>query len=199
MSEKRNINDKILKGFGEYSDNDRSKVSVIKYNNIISIKKEFKKNTEYFENEIKGYSIFNKYDWCPILFSKDNNYLITEYFNYKNRLDQLKLNKDKNILKKIINVLLDIYNEGYSHSDFHTKNIFIVDDNIKIIDFETIYKYKKIPDFVNSHDILGKSHTPKIKNGNNNMCVFNKSEYSISSYFNINYDEFLQIYKEITK
>src|SRR5690606_3329951 len=109
---------------------------------------------ESFKTELSAYQIFKKYSWCPKVYAQTENSLTIEFFPPSQRLDQLK-SLEPVILGEILWCLLDIFNEGYAHCDFHAKNIYVTDNGIKIIDFETLSPQSKTIDFWESYDVIG--------------------------------------------
>jgi acetyltransferase-like isoleucine patch superfamily enzyme/2-polyprenyl-3-methyl-5-hydroxy-6-metoxy-1,4-benzoquinol methylase len=164
----------------------RSTSELIQINNDLFVKKTYI-NTEdgkqVFETELSGLRKFQKYNWCPRLIDSGSNFLIIEYFNNELRLDQFKGEKSKELFADILWCLIDLHNEGYAHRDFHTKNIFITDSGIKIIDFETLINIEPNTDFYESYDFIGNLKLSPFQT--NNMCVLSDSESSLSSLFNI--------------
>lgn len=182
----------ILLKLGDRIIKNRSSIELIEFNNILAIKKTFEKTEEgknCFNNEIKRYQLFEKYDWIPNLYHIGEDYIIIEYFNNELRLDQFIKNvtnsKEKSIiLSKILFCLLDIFENRIAHCDFHAKNIFITSNGIKIIDFESSQELENNTDFFESYDIIGKGLISPLKTGN--MCVNSEEEISLKKIFKIN-------------
>lgn len=178
--------DKLEKPKDKYSSS-RSTSELIEKDGKLFLKKTFidtSDSTNAFIAETNAYKMFQKYSWCPKIIEQGDNYLIIEYLPNEYRLDQYKGKKDKSLLGEILWCILDIYNEGFAHRDIHSKNIFVTNTGIKIIDFETIISQKKSIDFYESYDITGLGLKSPYQT--QNMGVMNKLEYSLSSIFNIN-------------
>lgn len=138
----------------------RSKVTLIDYKEKVCIKKSFKLNmTRFLEREIYASENLSKsLSSIPKLIDKGNDYIITEYF--ENILENLSENKKKQVLKNYTSLILDnlykLWELGYAHIDLNPSNIIITSKNeLKICDFEFLYKYKNKVNFLNSFDIKG--------------------------------------------
>jgi acetyltransferase-like isoleucine patch superfamily enzyme len=133
-------------------------------------------------NEISAYRKFEKYSWCPHLLKEDGASIFIEYFPPESRLDKVANFQREELLGEILWCLLDIYAEGFSHGDFHAKNIYITTAGVKITDFETA-RQQPLVDFYDSYDITGQGHESAFLT--ENMCIMHPSSVSISSLFNI--------------
>jgi len=141
----------------------KSKIELIEYKGKLAIKKTFKYGNERFlGREIFVYSkLSQKYEFIPPLLETSGNYFIIPY--YKSILEPYDYRdmRYKRIIKKyaiqIVKVIYSFYQEGYALLDFNTGSILITEDgDLKIIDFEHLYKYDNKPDkFQESYDIKG--------------------------------------------
>lgn len=176
----------ILDKIGNIYNSQRSISQVILINEKKFIKKVFLKNPSglvSFQKEKEAYLKFEKFQWCPQVFEIGEDYLIFEFIENKYRLDGLSDKTDWIICGEILWCLIDIFNSGYAHCDFHAKNIFVTPGGIKITDFETIELQDQNLNFYDSYDVTGKGL--KSPFATNNMCVFNDSPFSIGSVFKI--------------
>jgi hypothetical protein len=75
------------------------------------------------------------------------------------------------IALEAVAVAFDIFYSGYAHRDFHTKNLFWVDEQLKVIDFEELGQYGKDarPPFPESFDLVG-AGLPDSGFGGSVMC-----------------------------
>ena len=131
----------ILEKEGDQYQSIRSLSELIEFNGTKAVKKTFIKTDEgklAFKNEKLAYQKFKKYNWCPELLEESNDALLIQYLPQECRLDRYTGDVDSNLLGEILWCLFDIYNEGFAHGDFHTKNIFVTSSGIKIIDFENL-------------------------------------------------------------
>ncbi|WP_256204163.1 hypothetical protein [Planococcus faecalis] len=98
-------------------------------------------------------------DFIPKLLDSGENYIIVPYLK-TNRLTE-SWHIKKQILKRkhkqeIFTINEFFYNKGYALIDFHPGNILLSSDGLKIIDFEFLYQYEKLPPNVNdSFDLNG--------------------------------------------
>jgi len=174
----------LLESTGDIYNSRRSKSELIEHNGKKAVRKTYLNTDdgrESHKNELLAYSVFKNYSWCPEIYAQDENSVIIEYFPAIARLDKIS-NPSEQIAEEILWSLLDIFNEGYVHRDFHARNIFVTEEGIKIIDFETIAKTDE-KNFFNSYDITGKGmESPYLTD---NMCILNKSQTSIGGIFSI--------------
>ncbi len=194
-----------LNKIGDTKRSRRSILKVMEIKNSKIVKKIFLKSNDgiiAFENEKYSYRRLNIYKWYPEVLSIDNESISYEFINNANRLDiyikSLTNDRDKReILKKIIGILFDLFTENLSHCDFHAKNLFYIkdDDIVKLIDFETISEMKKSEDFFLSYDIIG--NEKKSPFYTHNMCIFSDSDFSISKIFKIKKEDFRIIAEEV--
>lgn len=177
--------DKTLDKIGDTYESRRSKSELIHFKGRKAIKKTFLNTDDgsrAFRNEIEAYSQFKNYNWCPQLFDQHDNYIIIEYFSSEKRLDKCN-NYDTELLEEILWSVLDIFNEGYAHCDLHAKNIFVTENGIKIIDFESMQPQSHV-DFFDSYDLTGKGLASPFLTGN--MNILNSSYiFSIGNIFKI--------------
>ncbi|KPP96507.1 MAG: FkbM family methyltransferase [Bacteroidetes bacterium HLUCCA01] len=132
-----------------------------------------------FSSELLAISLFNDRKWFPKCIKNGKRWILQEYIPNSLRLDVLVnyLNKEekRTIAGRILDVIFEIYDSGYAHRDIHAKNIFIVDGNPILIDYETIIKQSKSVDFLKSYDITAKGLISPYNTSN--MC-WNNRNYS---------------------
>lgn len=137
-------------------------ITLISYEGKSAIQKVFNnlpESVKAFENEKKAYSVLKKFVWCPKLYSIKDNALIVEYIPNELRLD-IVFNKQRKLISKevykyILSAIADMYCEGYSHGNICLQNIFVLEEGIKIIDFELLKATDKVIDIFESFDIIG--------------------------------------------
>jgi acetyltransferase-like isoleucine patch superfamily enzyme/2-polyprenyl-3-methyl-5-hydroxy-6-metoxy-1,4-benzoquinol methylase len=191
-------NDFILQNFGDVYVNQRTNLEKIYYKGMSAVKKTWENNEEAlaaFANEKARYYQFHEFSWLPQLFEEGENYIITEFFDNRYRLDQIDLSQktsdDKQkILGDIMMCVLDMYGENVAHCDIHSKNIFVTPKGIKIIDFEASQQLTQVVDFFESYDIVGRGLASPFKT--NHCCVLAPHAYSLKSVFKIKDSDHLQ-------
>ena len=84
--------------------------------------------------------------------------------------------------------------EGFAHRDFHARNLFYVDGQLKLIDFETMtsFRLNHRPPFIQSYDITGTGLDSPFLTGN--MGYSSRIPYSVSSVLGIKVDEAIESY-----
>ena len=139
----------------------RAKVELITFNEQHAVKKTFRKGRERFlEREIfVSENLGRDCKWVPSLLDKGPNYIIYPYYENTLRLKYGRL-LPLPIVVEAINALRFFYDNGYFLFDAHPTNlIYDKKAGLKLIDFEFIYPYEKIPNsFEESYDIVGAPH-----------------------------------------
>jgi acetyltransferase-like isoleucine patch superfamily enzyme/2-polyprenyl-3-methyl-5-hydroxy-6-metoxy-1,4-benzoquinol methylase len=186
-----NKNDTIEK-VGQKNYTSRATLELIDFGGKNAIKKTFINTSDgllAYTKELEGLKKFQKYDWCPKVLSSDSNSVIIEYFSNDKRLDQI-FSPDESVLKEILWSLLDIYSEGYAHCDIHSKNIFVLSEGVKIIDYESITQFSEQISFLNSYDITGRGmESPFLTT---NMGLLSDNPFSLKKLFRYNNTEDLK-------
>jgi len=155
----------------------RTIVSKVRVRGRKCIKKTFE-NTEVglacFKQEILADELFRDKPWKPPIMKRGNPWFIMPYFQDKNRLDKILMDMDEKnreeLATQAIKILFDIFMAGYAHKDFHENNIFLIDQKLKVVDFEFMEPYPegKRPPFPLSYDITGEGlESPQLTN---HMC-----------------------------
>lgn len=176
-----------VENIGDKYQSNRALTELINYNGTKAIKKTYVKNEAgslAFENEKEAYAQFKKYSWCPDLFEEGDHTLIFEYFPQEYRLDNIEIEQNESLLEEILWCLFELFNEGFAHGDFHSKNIFITPAGIKFIDFENTQKLAGNVDFFDSFDITGKGLNNPFDTGI--MYLMYPLDCSVKNIFKIN-------------
>lgn len=104
---------------------------------------------------------FQHYKWMPQWLSAGHRWYTRELFPEETRLARYaaRLGREDriNVAVQILDVVLDLYCAGFAHRDFHCGNIYCVDGQPKLVDFETLIEYPRrmLPPFVESYDVIG--------------------------------------------
>ena len=139
----------------------RAKIEKIDYHGKPAVLKTFKLGCERFaEREAFVCEKFSKdLETIPPLLEKTENTIIIPW--YEDLLNDKSASKRIQMLKpyasEILKTMRFFYDQGYAFIGFYPGNILLTPDSqLKIIDFEFIYKYKTKPDsFAESYDIKG--------------------------------------------
>ncbi|TCK93391.1 methyltransferase family protein [Natranaerovirga hydrolytica] len=189
----------------------RGKTSIVNIHTTPFIKKEFNADTvsmDCYKKEKEAYMKFGEYSWFPQSISYQDNFFIRNYYSEDTRLDKAvqKMNHEEKekTAGKILSIILDLYTLGYAHRDIHAKNIYYVDNHIKLIDYETIGKYtdNQKPSFIKSYDITGKGLESPLYT--RYMCYLSKHPLSILNTLEVPLDSALialkkLLYKEVQR
>ncbi|MAZ39033.1 MAG: hypothetical protein CMF49_02855 [Legionellales bacterium] len=146
--------------FSIYQYSFSAKIELIYCNDRPYVLKTFRPSCKkHLQNELIAYQNLAKIiPEIPKLFDYGENYLVIPYypaqkvFNFSG-LALLDINK----AKKMFDILRKFYDAGYALIDSHPKNfLYDIDNNIKIIDFEYLFKYQEKPkSYHQSIDIQG--------------------------------------------
>ncbi len=189
---------------------DRGTTKPFRYKGKKTIIKEFSstpKGRLAFQNEVDMRKVFEDCDWMsPLVCRKDDGIVIPRY-PAKCRLDLIANKLDEETRKKIAvescNIVLDMLSAGYAHRDFHSKNLFWVDDKqLVAIDFEWIGRYEaeKTPCFRDCYDVTGKVlDSPYIPVNFGNMCYASGNPHSLEQVLKIPLAEALVLLEEHLK
>lgn len=128
------------------------------------IKKEYntgKRSAICLQNELLAREEFQDKNWISPILDKGSNWISMSLYPEKSRLDiavnGMKKETRLEVTRQIILVLFDIFCKGYAHCDFHAKNLFWVDNQIIVTDFEKMESYPQDlrPPFSKSFDLTG--------------------------------------------
>lgn len=168
-------------------------------------KEHFKKrfeNTETgracFEREMNADGLFSTKPWKPAIIDKGPLWFTIPFYPEGKRLDIIATTLDQTtrieIAKQAVSILFDIFFAGYAHRDFHAKNLFWIDKQLMLVDYECLQPYPegKRPPFPASYDIIGQGLESPFKTGR--MCYkFEKRpDVSLHSVLRVSVEEALE-------
>lgn len=113
-----------------------------------------------FRSERSAYLRFRHRPWMPTWIESGRLRYVREMYPDADRLDRLAplLGKDERVdlACRALTIVLDLYAHGYAHRDFHVLNLYCVDGDLKLADFETLVPYPepRAP-FAESYDVTG--------------------------------------------
>jgi 2-polyprenyl-3-methyl-5-hydroxy-6-metoxy-1,4-benzoquinol methylase len=150
-------------------------------------KKKFE-NTEAgrtsFAKEMDADRLFGTKSWKPPIKDKGPLWFTTPLYPEEKRLDIAAAGLDQptriEIARQAISILFDIFFAGYAHRDFHSQNLFWIDQQLILIDYECIEPYpegKRSP-FPLSYDITGEGLESPFKTGK--MCYTYEKRQGVS-------------------
>ena len=172
----------------------RAKSFEIKIGNDIYVQKIFEENEiglDCFEKEKEANERFSKYIWFDKWVDFKKNSFVRKYYNENSRIDlighKLKKIEREKIAGQVLSAILDLYVEGFAHRDIHSRNLYYVDDEIKLIDFETLCKYEGLDKltFDNSYDVTGVGLESPFLTGN--MGFLSRHPLSVSNILGISF------------
>jgi len=157
--------------------------------NLEYFKKQFEDTPQgrvSFERELEADRLFGSRSWKPPIKDKGQLWFSTPLYPQASRLDLLAAGLDKpariEIAKQAISILFDIFSAGYAHRDFHSRNLFWLDNQLMLIDYECIEPYPqgKRPPFPLCYDITGEGLESPFITGK--MCYTCEKRGGVSLY-----------------
>ena len=114
-----------------------------------------------FANELLAYRRFNGMPWFTPWVEHGRYWFVTPMYPAESRLDRVALNLSDNeradLAGQALSIVLDMLAFGFAHRDFHAGNLFVVDGQLKVADFETLAAYPpgSRPALVDCYDVTG--------------------------------------------
>ncbi len=79
--------------------------------------------------------------WVPAWRSCGARWYVRDHFDPERRLDRVLAAADaktrEDLAAAVAGVILDLHCRGVAHRDLHARNVFVTDDGLRVIDFET--------------------------------------------------------------
>lgn len=128
------------------------------------IKKTFASNAvgrACFEREMAALELFHGRPWLSPIVKSGRHWLLMPQYPADRRLDHLapSLSEQERlgIAKQAVEILFEIFQAGYAHRDYHAMNLFFIEGQLIVIDFEVIGAHPPggRPAFPVSYDING--------------------------------------------
>lgn len=156
-----------------------------------------------FANEQLARKVFADYKWMTpcIQFGRNwclQNWLMCPMYPRQTRLDKVAFTlcrpERRRIAGQALAIINDMYRRGFAHRDFHARNLFYVDGQLKLIDFETMtaFRLNHRPPFIQSYDITGHGLNSPFLTGQ--MGYASRIPYSVSSVLGIDIAEAIDSY-----
>jgi hypothetical protein len=98
-----------------------------------------------------------------------------------------------------LSMILDMLALGLAHRDFHAKNLFAVDGQLKLIDFETLTTYPedRTPGLSQCYDVIGHGlHSPW---HTGNMCFGKDIDFSVANVLGVDFEQAKEPLRAILK
>lgn len=132
-----------------------------------------------FQQECLANRLFRDRPWKPRLVDQGVNWLLWDYFPEGSRLDEAarKMAPPERWLAacQAMQALKGIYESGYAHRDFHARNLYWVDGQLLVTDFEWLEAYppEAKPPFEECYDLTGRGLPNPGKTG---RCHFDSGD-----------------------
>jgi hypothetical protein len=156
-----------------------------------------------FANERLARKVFADYKWMTPCVQFGRNWclqywLMCPMYPSQTRLDKVAFTlsrpERRRIAGQALAIIHDMYRRGFAHRDFHARNLFYVDGQLKLIDFETITAYlpHQRTQFIQTYDITGRGLESPYLTGH--MGYESRIPYSVSSVLGIDTAEAIDSY-----
>lgn len=148
-----------------------------------AFKKIFSKSPEARQsltNELYARDCFKNSPWISPIFSSGDNWITLPYYPDDCRLDRIAQGLDrsesKEIARQALHVILDMLAKHFAHRDFHAKNMFWINKQLIVVDFEVMKKYpgSNLPSLSECYDMTG--HGLESPYGTKNMSYVTNTE-----------------------
>ncbi len=180
----------------------------IKINGGKYFKKAFKDteaSAKFFHNEMLANQLFGEQHWKVPIISMGPLWFVSPLLPKEKRLDIIgpKLGEQMRIeiARQAISILFDIFFAGYAHRDFNVKNLFWIDGQLKLVDFEFLKAYPegKRPAFPLSYDITGQGLESPAFTGNMGYISVKHPKFSLQHVVGVPIEYALEEFLKILK
>ncbi len=134
-------------------------------------------------NELLARELFGQRPWMTPLVERGSRWFSVPAYPDAARLDRLAAELDaatrRAVAAECVSAMLDLLAEGRAHRDFHGKNLFWLDDGLRVVDFETMGQYPEgaRPAFPDCYDMTGRGlDSPHLTE---NQCYVHPGESSL--------------------
>jgi hypothetical protein len=137
-----------------------------------------------FRNEREANRIFSTRSWFVPWTRRGWHWFERPLLPEECRLDRLAprlgAGERRDLAERALMIVLDIYAHGYVHRDFHAQNLFRVNDQLKLVDFETLIAYPPPrPPFRLSYDVTGQGLESPLRTGHMGFAARHESGQSV--------------------
>ncbi|MEO0344834.1 MAG: methyltransferase domain-containing protein [Pseudomonadota bacterium] len=128
------------------------------------IRKVFSENEEALAcmtREIAARELFGERPWMVPIIEQGASHITLALLPEERRLDRvaesLSEQERLEVARQAMHVAFEIFAQGYAHRDFHSRNMFWEDAQLRIVDFEVLQPYLEHdrPAFPESYDLVG--------------------------------------------
>lgn len=156
-----------------------------------------------FANERLARKVFADYKWMTpcVEFGRNwcfQNWLMCPMYPRESRLDKVASSMSRferrHIAGQAMAIIYDMYRRGFAHRDFHARNLFYINGQLMLIDFETIAKFPRDhrPSFIKSYDVTGHGLDSPFMTGH--MGYASRIPYSVSSVLGVEIAQAIDAY-----
>jgi len=120
---------------------------------------------EALSRELLARSVFDS-GWVTPILSQDGGTIRLPLLAEESRLDRVAASASpeerREIARQAIEILFELFMKGYAHRDFHGGNLFWVDGQLYVVDFEALERYPEgsRPPFPLAYDLTGQGLPP---------------------------------------
>jgi SAM-dependent methyltransferase len=116
--------------------------------------------THALEMELLAREVFAGSPWLVPVLRVESDAIVLPQLPPDRRLDllapRLSASERREVAHQAVEASFDMFCRGYAHRDFHAKNLFWVDGQLYVIDFEAMAAYDVRPAFPESYDMVGR-------------------------------------------
>jgi 2-polyprenyl-3-methyl-5-hydroxy-6-metoxy-1,4-benzoquinol methylase len=145
-----------------------------------------------FANELRANRAFSGMPWFTPWMEHGRYWFVTAMYPEESRLDVVARNLTNDqraeMAGRALSIILDMLASGYAHRDFHAGNLFVVDGQLKVVDFETLVAYPEgsLPGLSNCYDVTGTGLESPWQT--RNMGYVTNSPLSVANVLNVDFE-----------
>lgn len=142
-----------------------------------------------FANELRANRQFSHMPWFTPWVERGLHWFVTPMYPRESRLDLVARNltddQRTELAGRALSIILDLLVLGFAHRDFHAGNLFVVDGQLKVTDFETLVPYPEgsRPGLADCYDVTGKGLESPWQTGN--MGYSSDNPMSLANVLNV--------------
>jgi len=136
-------------------------------------------------NEVLARALFEGKRWMSPILEKGDDWILLPLYPKESRLDiavqMMKSKTKREVARQALWALFDMFCAGYAHCDFHAKNLFWIEGQLVVTDFEKMELYPEgaKPSFPKSFDVVGKG-LERAYPDRTNMCYVARTNSGMS-------------------
>jgi hypothetical protein len=156
-----------------------------------------------FEREMLAQQLFGRRTWLVPSVQRRARVIAMPRYKEEQRLDFAVKHMDEatrlEAARQALQIIWEIFDQGYAHRDFHAKNLFWVNGRLIATDFETLEPYPpgQVPPFPKCYDIVGQGLVSPDSTGH--MCYTADHPLALQKLLGIPLDQAMEGVREFLK